>query len=66
MMQTKATKIKIPIEGVNTIGFEGTFPSAGDADLNDLVTVYYVEEDQNAAGQIVEIHGLFQNMAWSG
>lgn len=60
---TKATKLRFPSSGVNTIGFEGTFPSAGDADLNDLVTVYYVEEDQNAAGQIVEIRGSFQNMA---
>jgi len=60
---TKATKLRFPASGVNTIGFEGTFPSAGDADLNDLVTVYYIEEDQNAAGQIVEIRGSFQNMA---
>jgi hypothetical protein len=34
---TKATKLRFPSSGVNTIGFEGTFPSAGDADLNDLV-----------------------------
>lgn len=60
---TKATKLRFPSSGVNTIGFEGTFPSAGDADLNDLVTIYYIEEDQNAAGQIVEIRGSFQNMA---
>jgi LruC domain-containing protein len=61
---TKATKLKFPASGgVNTIGFEGLFPAAGDADLNDTVVVYYIEEDLNAAGQIIEIRGNYQYMA---
>lgn len=59
----KATKLKFPTTGVNTIAFEDLFPTAGDADLNDTVVVYYIEEDLNAAGQIVEIRGNYQYMA---
>ena len=60
----KSTKLKFPASGgVNTIGFEGLFPAAGDADLNDTVVVYYIEEDLNASGQIVEIRGNYQYMA---
>jgi hypothetical protein len=59
----KATKLKFPTNGVNTIGFEGLFPAAGDADLNDTVVVYYIEEDLNALGEIVEIRGNYQYMA---
>jgi LruC domain-containing protein len=59
----KAKKLKFPTTGVNTIAFEDLFPTAGDADLNDTVIVYYIEEDLNAAGQIVEIRGNYQYMA---
>ncbi len=59
----KATRLKFPTNGVNTIAFEDLFPNAGDADLNDSVVVYYIEEDLNAAGQIVEIRGNYQYMA---
>ena len=37
----KATKIRFPATGVNTISFEDLYPNAGDADLNDYVVQFY-------------------------
>ncbi len=60
---TKATKIRFPATGVNTIAFEDLYPNAGDADLNDYVVQFYNEEDLNAQGQIVEVRGAYQHVA---
>ena len=59
----KATKIRFPATGVNTISFEDLYPNAGDADLNDYVVQFFTEEDLNAQGQIVEIRGAYQHVA---
>lgn len=59
----KATKIRFPATGVNTISFEDLYPNAGDADLNDYVVQFYNEEDLNAQGQIVEVRGAYQHVA---
>jgi LruC domain-containing protein len=59
----KATKVRVPATGVNSIAFEDLFPNAGDADLEDYVIQYYNEEDLNAQGQIVEIRGAYQHLA---
>jgi LruC domain-containing protein len=60
---TKATRIRFPAEGVNTIAFEDLYPNAGDADLNDYVIQFYNEEDLNAKGEIVEVRGAYQHVA---
>ncbi|HRG48148.1 MAG TPA: LruC domain-containing protein [Leptospiraceae bacterium] len=60
---TRTAKVRFPTEGVNTIAYEDTFPSASDSDLNDLVIVYFIEEDQNAEGKVVEVRGNYQMMA---
>ena len=60
---TKATKIRFPANGVNTIAFEDLYPKAGDADLNDYVIQFYTEEDLNAQGKIVEVRGAYQHVA---
>lgn len=60
---TKATKIRFPSTGVNTIAFEDLFPNAGDADLNDYVIQFFNEEDLNAKGEIVEVRGAYQHVA---
>ena len=60
---TKSAKVRFPTEGVNTISYEDTFPSLGDADLNDVTIVYFIEEDQNAEGKVVEVRGNYQMMA---
>jgi protocatechuate 3,4-dioxygenase beta subunit len=59
----KAFTIRIPSTGVNTIAFEDNYPKAGDADLNDYVVVYFIEEDQSADGKIAEIRGNYQLLA---
>lgn len=60
---TRSAKVRFPTEGVNTISYEDTFPSLGDADLNDVTIVYFIEEDQNAEGKVVEVRGNYQMMA---
>lgn len=60
---SKAAKIRFPVQGVNTIAYEDLYPSAGDADLNDYVIHFFMEEELNASGKIVEIRGSYQHVA---
>lgn len=60
---SKATKLRFPSQGVNTIAYEDLYPVPGDADLNDTVIRFYNEEDLNAKGEIVEIRGYYHYVA---
>lgn len=45
------------------MAFEDLFPNAGDADLNDYVLFFSIEEDMNAQGNISKIRGSYQHVA---
>jgi LruC domain-containing protein len=60
---TRSTMTRFPKSGVNTVAFEDLFPNAGDADLNDYVLFFSIEEDLNAQGNISRIRGSYQHVA---
>jgi LruC domain-containing protein len=60
---TRATLTRFPNKGVNTLAFEDLFPGAGDADLNDYVAFFSIEEDLNAQGKVVTIRGFYEHAA---
>ncbi|WP_024864042.1 LruC domain-containing protein [Leptospira licerasiae] len=60
---TRSTEVAYPAEGVFTLAFEDSYPSAGDADLNDYVIQFKNREDLNSAGKIVRLRGTYQHVA---
>lgn len=60
---TRSTEVAYPAEGVFTVAFEDSYPSAGDADLNDYVIQFKNEEDLNSSGKIVRLKGTYQHVA---
>ncbi|GBF40557.1 hypothetical protein LPTSP1_35750 [Leptospira johnsonii] len=60
---TRSTEVTYPAEGVFTVAFEDSYPSAGDADLNDYVIQFKNKEDLNSSGKIVRLKGTYQHVA---
>lgn len=60
---TRSAMIRYPSSGFMTVAFEDLYPTPGDADLNDYVVHFYVEEDLNASGKIVRVRGKYQHVA---
>ncbi|PJZ24819.1 hypothetical protein CH352_12220 [Leptospira hartskeerlii] len=60
---TRSTEVAYPAEGVFTVAYEDSYPSAGDADLNDYVIQFKNEEDLNSSGKIVRLRGTYQHVA---
>lgn len=60
---SRSTRVRFPLNGVNSVAYEDLYPAAGDADLNDYVIQFYNEEVLNAKGEIVELIGVYQHVA---
>src|SRR5690606_19731634 len=60
---TRATTVRFPASGHETVAFEDLFPKQGDADFNDFVVRTVHEEDLDGLGRIARIRGSYTHMA---
>lgn len=59
----RAFKIRYPSQGRYFIAFEDEYPKIKDADYNDLIVAYSVEEVLNANNEVVDVLGDFALVA---
>ncbi len=59
----RATVVRTPATGLSSIAFEDQYPSVGDADYNDVVVRFALEEVLDSAGDLKELVGTFHLVA---
>ncbi len=59
----RAFVVRTPPVGYQTIAFEDNYPSVGDADYNDVVVQYAIEEVLSAKGQLKDLAGTWHLVA---
>ncbi|MEM7309040.1 MAG: LruC domain-containing protein [Planctomycetota bacterium] len=55
----RAFTTRLPAHGENVVGIEDLYPIVGDADFNDSVLAYHVDQVTNAAGAVTELQLTF-------
>lgn len=60
---TRATIVRTPPTGWDTMVFEDNYPGIGDADFNDAVVQYAVEQVTSAAGSVKDLMGTYHLVA---
>jgi LruC domain-containing protein len=59
----RAFVVRTPATGYQTIAFEDNYPSVGDADYNDVVVQFAIEEVLSATGQVKDLAGTWHLVA---
>lgn len=59
----RAFVVRTPPTGFQTIAFEDNYPSVGDADYNDVVVQFAIEEVLSATGQLKDLAGTWHLVA---
>lgn len=59
----RATVVRTPATGLSSVAFEDQYPSVGDADYNDVVVRFALEEVLDSAGDLKELVGTFHLVA---
>lgn len=59
----RAVSVRTPPTSYQTLAFEDSYPTIGDADYNDVVVQYAFEEVYDAAGKLKDLAGTFHLVA---